>query len=410
MKRLGEIYFRGWPVIASILLTISTEAFSQGRPDILWAKAGHSDSVNSLAYSLDGRLIVSGSSDRTIKIWRYDGTFIQSLAIPYDPNAQLTDVRSVAISPDSALIAAGVEEYNAGSQTSFGAVQIWRISDGVLVQNFTGYGAAVNSVAFSPDGQYVASGSSDHSLKVWRIADGTLVSNRFDHAERVNAVAFSPNGQWLATASSDDTAKLYRTSKWTLERTLNRHTDDVLSIAFSPDSGRVARASWDRTIRLWNVPDGNLALSLVHGSNVFAAAFAFDGRTLASGAWDGSIKLWDPNRGVLIGTLFGHNAPVLTLAFSPGSQTVASGSWYPEYAIKLWWAPTKRVSLIRGLKLNLTNHSSSISDLVFTANAQLLSGADTTARFWDGVNGQFLKMINATTSVTTMALSPDGDN
>jgi WD40 repeat protein len=409
MKSLGENRFGGWCLVASTLLTfLPVIAFCQGRPNITWAKAGHSDSVNSVTYSPDGQLLVSGSSDRTIKIWRHDGTFIRSLAIPYDPNAQLTDVRSVAISPDSTLIAAGVEQYNAGSQTSFGAVQIWRISNGMLVQNFTGYGAAVNSVAFSPDGQYVASGSSDRSLKVWRIADGTLVSNRFDHAERVNAVAFSPNGQWLATASSDDTAKLYRTSKWALERTFTGHTDDVLSIAFSPDSNRLATASWDQTILLWNVPDGNVALSLVHGSNVFSAAFASDGRTLASGAWNGSIKLWDPNRGVLIDTLLGHSAPVLTLAFSPDSQTVASGSWHPEYAIKLWWVPSKRVSLIRGLKLNVTNHSSSISDLIFNVNAQLLSGADTTARFWDAVNGQFLKMINATTFVTTMALSPDG--
>src|SRR6476646_132536 len=148
MKRLGEIHFRGWRIIASILLTFSAQAFSQGRPDILWAKGGHSASINSVTYSPDGQLLVSGSSDRTIKIWRHDGTFIRSLAIPFEPNAQLTDVRSVAVSPDSTLIAAGVEQYNASTQTSFGAVQIWRISDGQLVQNFTGYSQAVNSVAF----------------------------------------------------------------------------------------------------------------------------------------------------------------------------------------------------------------------------------------------------------------------
>jgi WD40 repeat protein len=409
MKSLGDNRFGSCWLLASALLTfVPVLAFSQGRPNIIWASAGHSNSVNSVSYSPNGELLVSGSSDRTIKVWGHDGTFMRTLAIPYDVNAQLTDVRSVAVSPDNTLIAAGVEQYNANTQTSFGAVQIWRISDGALFRNFTGYGAAVNSVAFSPDGQYVASASSDRSLKVWRIADGTLISNRSDHTEKVTSVAFSSNGQWLATGSADNTAKLYRTSKWALERTLTGHIDDVLSISFSPDSKRLATASWDQTVRLWNVTDGTLALSLAHGSNVYCVAFASDGSTLASGTRDNSINLWDPRRGNLIDRLQGHDAPVLALAFSPDNELLASGSWYPEFAIKVWWAPSRGMSLFHGLKLNVTNHSSSISDLIFTINGQLLSGADTTARFWDALSGRFLETINAATSVTAMTVSPDG--
>ena len=149
MNRLGKSRVGDWRLIASVLLTVLPAiAFSQGRPDILWAKGGHSESVNSVTYSPDGQLLVSGSSDRTIKIWRHDGTFIREPRHSYSPNAQLTDVRSVAVSPDGTLVAAGVEQYNANTQTEFGAVQIWRISDGQLVQNFTGYSQAVNSVAF----------------------------------------------------------------------------------------------------------------------------------------------------------------------------------------------------------------------------------------------------------------------
>src|SRR5436190_2037188 len=258
MKHWGRNRLIGWRLIASILLTaLPGVALSQGRPSIVWARAGHSSNVNSVAYSLDGQLLVSGSNDRTIKLWRRDGVFIKSLAIPYDINGQLTDVLSVAISPDGTLIAAGVEQYNASSQTEFGAVQVWRISDGQLVQNFTGYGAAVNSVAFSPDGQYLASGSKDRSVKVWRLANGTLVSSRFDHTQRVNKVAFSREGLWLASGSDDGTAKLYRTSDWGVARTLTGHANNVLSLSFAPDSAILATGSWDQTVRLWKVTDGS---------------------------------------------------------------------------------------------------------------------------------------------------------
>src|SRR5204863_9423929 len=191
MKHLGEHRLVGRRLIALKLLTaLPAIAFSQGRPNIIWAKGGHSNSVNSVTYARDGQLLVSGSSDETIKLWRRDGTFVKSLSIPYNINGQLTDVRSVAISPDGKLIAAGVQQFNGNSQLYFGAVQIWRISDGVLVQILTGYGSGgvtvtgVNSVAFSSDGQYLATGSSDRLVKVWRVANGTLVSSRSDHAQK----------------------------------------------------------------------------------------------------------------------------------------------------------------------------------------------------------------------------------
>ena len=403
MKHLGRNRFVGWRLIASILLTaLPAIALSQGRPDIVWVRAGHSSYVNSVAYSPDGQLFVSGSNDRTIKLWRHNGVFIRSFTIPYDINGQLTDVLSVAISPDGALIAAGIEQYNASSQTEFGTVRIWRISDGLLVQTFTGYGAAVTSVAFSPDGQYLASGSKDRSVKVWRLANGTLVSSRFDHTQRVNEVAFSRDGLWLASGSDDTTAKLYRTSDWGLARTLAGHANNVLSVAFAPNSATLATGSWDQTIRLWRVTDGSLARSLTHGSGVYSVAFSPDGKTLASGANDHSIKLWDPQRGRLVGTLLGHTAAVLTLAYAPDSQTLASGSWYPEYAIRLW-GPSNGAKLPR-----VTNHSSAIAELIFTPDLQLISGADTTARFWGELNGGFLGAINAASTVTTMARSPDG--
>lgn len=392
-----------WLIVPPLMTLLPNSALPQGRPNIIWANAGHSGYVNSVKYSPDGQLFVSGSNDRTIKLWHSNGMFIRTFVIPYDINGQLTDVLSVAFSPDGALIAAGVEQYNATTQTEFGAVQIWRVADGALVQNFSGYGAAVNSVAFSPDGQYVASGGQDRSVKVWQMASGTLVSTRFDHAQRVNEVAFSPNGQWLASGSDDRTAKLYRTSDWGLERTFTGHTDSITSLGFSANNANLATGGFDGTIRLSRVDDGALVFSLPHGSNVLSLTFTQDGHTLASGAWDKSIKLWDPDQGVLLDTLLGHTGAPLTLAFSPTSRLLASGSWYPEFAIRVWGQRHG------GRPPRFTNHSGSINELIFTPNHQLISGGDVTARFWDEGNGRYLSAIMpAAPSVQPLALSPNG--
>ena len=103
----------------------------------------------------------------------------------------------------------------------------------------------------------------------------------------MNAVAFSPAGQWLASGSNDDTAKLYRTSDWGLVHTFTGHMNDVLSVAFSPDSNRLATGSWDSTVRVWNVTNATPAVV----ANAWAEMFSVSPsrvtvRLLASGAWD----------------------------------------------------------------------------------------------------------------------------
>lgn len=399
-NKVGSV--TGHLIVFTVLILQPTVAFAQGRPNIIWTSGGHSGSVNSVAYSHDGQLFASASADRTIKLWQSNGTFIRTLSIPYDSNAQIMDVLSVAFSPDGTLLGAGAELYHASSQTSYGAVQIWRVSDGALIQNFTSYGAAVTSVAFAPNGQLIASGSADRSVKVWQVSTGTLVSNRLDHTEKVNEVAFSPDSQRLASGSDDRTAKLYRSPNWEVERTVTGHTDSVTSIAFSPNSATLATGGLDETVRIWSVNNGGLLFSLPHGSDVYAVAFAANGQKLASGGWGNTINVWNPQNGLLDESLFGHTGPVLTLAFAPDNRTLASASWYPEYAIKLW----RERSGARPPRV--TNHSGAIYELIFTPNNRLLSAGDTTARFWNASQGNFLGSIPTATEATTMALSPDG--
>ena len=163
-----------------------------------------------------------------------------------------------------------------------------------IVWMAVGHADTVWSVAFSPDGQTLASASSDFTIKLWRVSDGTLLRTLTGHTYDVTSVAFSPDGQTLASGSWDRTIRLWRVSDGTLLRTLTGHTSYVTSVAFSPDGQTLASAGVDSGIRLWRVSDGTLLRTLSGGAN--SVAFSPDGQTLASGSGDSTISLWQIGR------------------------------------------------------------------------------------------------------------------
>jgi WD40 repeat protein len=234
--------------------------------------AGHIGGVSAVAFTPDGKFLVSGgdfvfgSSDSPLKLWRVaDGAFIQGFKVPADA----VDVRSVAVSPDGTLVAAG---------HSRGQVNLYRISDGALVRSLPGNSDSdqVLSVAFSPDGTKVASGSTDNTVRVWQVLDGVLLKVLTGHTNFVASVAFSPNGTTLASGSNDGTVLLWRTSDFTLIRGL-RHTDTVNSVAFSADSQTLASGGGDVDVRLWQVSTGALLRTLSGSTKDLVSSVAFIG-------------------------------------------------------------------------------------------------------------------------------------
>ena len=239
-------------------------------------------------------------------------------------------VISVAYSPDGQTLASGSDDTT---------IKLWNVKTGNLLQTLTGRS---NSVAYSPDGQTLASGSG-YGIELWNVKTGNLLQTLTAHSNTVNSVAYSPDGQTLASGSSDDTIKLWNVKTGNLLQTFTGHSYSVHSVAYSPDGQTLASGSSDRTIKLWNVKTGNLLQTLKGHFN--SVAYSPDGQTLASGGYTqamaiassvNTIKLWNVKTGNLLQTLKGHSDWVypVALAYSPDGQTLASGS--SDKTIKIW--------------------------------------------------------------------------
>src|SRR5262245_23307237 len=165
---------------------------------------------------------------------------------------------------------------------------------------------------------------------------------KIPHTGWVESVALSPDGTRVLSGSLDNTLKLWDGASGRLLRTFGGHSNGVKSVAFSPDGTRLLSSGWDNTLKLWDASTGQLLRTFEgHSSSVFAASFSPDGTGLLSGSSDKTLKLWDPATGKLVRTFKGHSQSVVSVAYSPDRRYLLSGS--SDKTLKLWDATTGRL-------------------------------------------------------------------
>ncbi|KAL3248946.1 hypothetical protein ABHI18_011836 [Aspergillus niger] len=263
------------------------------------------------------------------------------------------------------------------------------------MQTLEGHSDSVRSVAFSGDGQLLASGSDDKTIKLWDAATGALKNTLEGHSGSVSSVAFAGDSQLLASGSADKTIKLWDAATGAFKHTLEGHSSSIITVAFSGDGQLLASGSADKIIKLWHAATGTLKHTLEgHSNKVSSVAFSGDGQLLASSSHDKTIKLWDAATGAHKYTLEGHSDRISSVAFSDNGQLLASGSW--DKTIKLWDAATG------ALKYILEGHSDWISSVAFSGDGQLLASGshDKTIKLWDAATGA-LKHDISTDSIAT---------
>ncbi|PNP52713.1 hypothetical protein FNYG_15804 [Fusarium nygamai] len=303
-------------------------------------------------------------------------------------------VISVAFSADGEWIASGSLDKT---------VKIWDAGTGACLQTLEGHSDSVHSVAISADGQWIASGSWDKTVKIWDAGTGACLQTLEGHGGLVSSVAFSADSQWIASGSHDSTVKIWDAGTGACLQTLEGHGGLVISVAFSADGQWIASGSYDKTVKTWDASTGACVRTLKdHGGLVSSVAFSPDSQWIASGSWDKTGKIWDATTGVCVRTLQGHSCSVLSIAFSADSPLVVSGLL--DKTVKIWDAST-------GACLQtLEGHGGPVISVAFSADGQrVASGSyDKTVKTWDASTSAYVQTLERhSDSVLSIAVSAD---
>ncbi|KAI9346083.1 hypothetical protein DFJ73DRAFT_626419 [Zopfochytrium polystomum] len=339
---------------------------------------GHTSLVHAAAFSADGRRVVSGSWDRTVRVWEAaTGEEVRRLV------GHSGEVHGAAFSPDGRMIASGGER---------GEVFVWDAETGEKLRELVGHVGWTSAVAFSPDGARIASAGMDCTTRVWDVATGKQLfkfggrgrAGQWNAAFYTTSVAFNPLGRFLAVGSRDKMIYIYDFEQGQEALRITSHLGYVNGVAYSPDGQRLVSGSYDTTVRTWSANTGQeLAVCIGHESEVHSVAFCPDGGRVVSGSSDKSIRVWNADTGEQLQILQSHHTEIHSLAYSPDGRFIVSGGY--DQLIRIWSASSGESPDERG-----GGHAKRVKCAAVSGDRRLVvsGSADKTVRVWDVATGR----------------------
>ncbi|MCC6419792.1 MAG: NB-ARC domain protein [Gemmataceae bacterium] len=312
------------------------------------------------------------------------------------PPANVTPVRAVAVSPDKSVVAAGrgnqIHIYDAGSGTYVRSLLDPDLKTSASKPVKAAHLSLVESMAFSPDGKFLASGSFQ-TVSLWDVRTGQLRHRLTGFAHNVVALAFSPDGKLLATGggapTEDGEVKIYEVGSWKEVASIKGgHSDTVYGVCFSPRGDKIASCGADKFIKVFEVPSGKFLKSFEgHTHQVLDVGWFSGGNLLASAGADNTVKVWDYEKGEQVRTINAHTKQVTRLLFVGKSTNFVTCSG--DQTVKFWNVQNG------GNVRNFGGNKDFIYAIGVTPDGAIVAagGEEGVVRIYNGTNGQLVRAL-----------------
>ena len=371
---------------AAAISTFQEARAADKQAGVLW---GHEEVVLSTRFSPDGRRIVTGSADKTARIWDARTGMQLRVLTGHDDR-----VMSARYSPDGAHIVTASRDKTA---------RIWDAESGAQIAVLQGHDKQVSSAAYSPDGTRIVTASGDKTARIWDARTGRQLLVITGHEDALSTAAYSADGLHILTASADKTARIWDARTGAQTAKLTGHDELVLTAEYSPDGRRVVTGSRDKSARVWDAQTGaQLAVLSGHREDVAGASYSPDGAHILTASFDQSARIWDAHSFETTMTLWGHGDAVISAGYSPDGSRIVTGSF--DKTARIWKTTNGALAAFRG-------HTGALFFAAYSPDGTrvVTASGDQTARIWDVATGNLVVVLAGHTSrVTSAAYSADG--